>query len=94
MSDKKIYKEFKLSSWAIDHRVVIYVIMVIFFILGLSSYLNLPRESFPEINDTQIFITTVFPGNTAEDMERLVTYPLEEEIKGLSNLVEINSTSA
>ncbi len=94
MSDKKIYKEFKLSSWAIDHRVVIYVIMVIFFILGLSSYLNLPRESFPEINDTQIFITTVFPGNTAEDMERLVTDPLEEEIKGLSNLVEINSTSA
>ena len=94
MSDKKIYKEFKPSSWAIDHRVVIYVIMAIFFILGVTSYLNMPRESFPEINDTQIFVTTVYPGNTAEDMERLVTNPLEEEIKGMSNLVQINSISS
>ena len=69
-------KEFLFSSWAIDHRTIIYVIMAIFFILGISSYFNMPRESFPEINDTKIFVNTIYPGNTAEDIERTVTDPL------------------
>ena len=87
-------KEFIFSSWAIEHRTVIYVIMSIFFILGISSYFSMPREAFPEINDTKIFVSTIYPGNTAEDIERIVTDPLEEVLKGVSNLVEIRSTSS
>ena len=87
-------KEFLFSSWAIDHRTIIYVIMAIFFILGISSYFNMPREAFPEINDTKIFVSTIYPGNTAEDIERTVTDPLEEALKGVPNLVEIRSTSS
>ena len=87
-------KEFLFSSWAIDHRTIIYVIMAIFFILGISSYFNMPRESFPEINDTKIFVSTIYPGNTGEDIERTVTDPLEEALKGVPNLVEIRSTSS
>ena len=45
-------KEFLFASWAIDHKTVVYVIMAIFLILGISSYFNMPRETFPEINDT------------------------------------------
>lgn len=90
----KTNKEFLFASWAIDHKTVIYVIMFIFLILGVSSYMNMPRESFPEINDTKVFVSTVFPGNTAEDIERLVTDPLEEALKGVPNLVEITSTSS
>ena len=40
-------KEFSLSSWAIDHSTVIYVIIGLFFLLGISSYMNLPRENYP-----------------------------------------------
>ena len=87
-------KEFIFSSWAIEHRTVIYVIMSIFFILGISSYFSMPREAFPEINDTKVFVSTIYPGNTAEDIERIVTDPLEEALKGVSNLVEIRSTSS
>jgi len=90
----KTNKEFLFSSWAIDHKTVIYVIMAIFLILGISSYISMPRESFPEINDTKVFVSTVFPGNTAEDIERLVTDPLEEALKGVPNLIEITSTSS
>ena len=86
-------KEFILSSWAIDHRKIIYVLMSIFFILGISAYFSMPRENFPEINDTRVFVTAVYPGNTAEDIERLIIDPLEEEIKGVTNLVDITSTS-
>jgi multidrug efflux pump len=87
-------KEFNLASWAIDHRTVIYVIMAIFLILGFSAYFTMPRETFPEINDTKVFVSTVYPGNTAEDIERSITNPLEEALKGVSNLVEIRSTSS
>ena len=86
-------KEFSLSSWAIDHSTVIYVIIALFFLLGVSSYLSMPRENYPEINTNEVFISSVFPGNTAEDMERLITDPLEEELKGVPNLVKITSTS-
>ena len=87
-------KEFALSSWAIDHRTVVYVIMILFLILGISSYFSMPRETFPEINDTKVFVSTVYPGNTAEDIERSITDPLEEVLKGVPNLVEIRSTSS
>jgi len=36
-------KEFILASWAIDHKTIVYVIMAIFLILGISSYFNMPR---------------------------------------------------
>ena len=79
-------KEFLLSSWAIEHSTVIYVIMTLFFILGISSYFSMPREAFPEINDTKVFVSTIYPGNTAEDIERIISDPLEEALKGVSNL--------
>ncbi|GAL73606.1 cobalt-zinc-cadmium resistance protein CzcA [Nonlabens ulvanivorans] len=56
---KKSDKEFKLSSWAIDNSTVVYVMMAIIFFLGLSAYNNMPREDFPEIKETKIYISSV-----------------------------------
>ena len=87
------YKEFKPSSWAIETSTLIYVIIFIFLFLGISAYFSMPRENYPEIKENRIFVSSVFPGNTAEDIERLITDPLEEELKGVKNLVDIISTS-
>ncbi len=91
--EKSVDKEFGLSSWAIDNSTVIYVMMAILFFLGISAYFNLPREDFPEIKETKIYISTPYPGNTAEDIERLIIDPLEDELDDVSNVVEILSTS-
>ncbi|MCK0190483.1 efflux RND transporter permease subunit [Arenibacter sp. F20364] len=90
---KNADKEFGLSSWAIDNPSVIYVMIGIFLWIGFSSYMAMPREDFPEIIETKIYISTPYPGNTAEDIERLITDPLEDELKNISNVVEIISTS-
>lgn len=90
---KNADKEFSLSSWAIDNPSVIYVMIGIFLWIGFSSYFAMPREDFPEIIETKIYISTPYPGNTAEDIERLITDPLEDELKNISNVVEIISTS-
>ncbi|WP_026808691.1 efflux RND transporter permease subunit [Arenibacter latericius] len=90
---KNTDKEFKLSSWAIDNPSVVYVMIGIFLWIGMSAYFAMPREDFPEIIETKIYISTPYPGNTAEDIERLITDPLEDRLKSVSNVVEIVSTS-
>tara|TARA_R110002072_G_scaffold7503_2_gene40678 strand:- start:438866 stop:442387 length:3522 start_codon:yes stop_codon:yes gene_type:complete len=90
---KNTEKEFKLSSWAINNKTTIYVMMAMILFLGISAYFSMPRESFPEIRETKIYISSLFPGNTAEDIEKLITDPLEDKLKTVSNVVEITSTS-
>ena len=90
---KNADKEFRLSSWAIDNPSVIYVMIAIFLWIGFQGYQAMPREDFPEIVETKVYISTPYPGNTAEDVERLITDPLEERIKNVSNVVEVTSTS-
>ncbi|MFH6602853.1 efflux RND transporter permease subunit [Maribacter algicola] len=90
---KNADKEFGLSSWAIDNPSVIYVMIAIFLWIGFKGYQSMPREDFPEIVETKVYISTPYPGNTAEDVERLITDPLEERLKNVSNVVEVTSTS-
>jgi len=90
---KKVDKEFGLSSWAINNKTTMYVAIVILLFLGGSAYFSMPRENFPEIKETKIYISSIFPGNTAEDIEKLITDPLEDKLKDVSNVVEITSTS-
>ena len=90
---KKIDKDFKLSSWAIRNKTTIYALMGVFFFYGISAYFSMARENFPEVKETKIYISTVYPGNTAEDIEKLITDPLEDKVKTVSNVVEVSSTS-
>lgn len=61
--------------------------------MGLTSYLIMPREQDPEINFYWINISTVLPGASAEDVEKLVTSPLEDAIKNVQDISFTNSTS-
>ncbi len=90
---KKVNKEFLLSSWAIGNKTTMYVLIAVILILGMSAFFKMPRENFPEIKETKIYISSVFPGNTAEDIEKLITDPLEDQLKTVSNVIEITSTS-
>jgi multidrug efflux pump len=90
---KKIFKEFGLSSWAITNKTTMYVLIVLILILGAGAYYSMPRESFPEVKETKIYISSIYPGNTAEDVEKLITDPIEDKLKTVSNVVEITSTS-
>ncbi|WP_026932704.1 efflux RND transporter permease subunit [Christiangramia echinicola] len=95
MAKKKTHleKEFPLSSWAIKNKTTIYIGMILILFFGISAYFSMPRESFPEIKETKIYVSSLYPGNTAEDIEKLITNPLEDKLKTVSNVVEIVSTS-
>ncbi|MGC6432068.1 MAG: efflux RND transporter permease subunit [Jejuia sp.] len=91
--NKKVDKEFPLSSWAINNKTTMYVLITVILIMGAGAYFSMPRENFPEIKETKIYISSVYPGNTAEDIEKLITDPIEDKLKTVSNVVEITSTS-
>jgi len=90
---KQVDKEFGLSSWAISNKTTIYVVIFLILVLGAKAYMNMPRENFPEIHDTKIYVSSIFPGNTAEDIEKLITDPLEDKLKNVSNVIKTTSTS-
>lgn len=90
---KDIFKEFKPSSWAIDNRTAIYIITVIITLTGIMSYINIPKESFPDISLPNIYISVVYPGTSPKDMENLVVRHIEKECKGISGVKKIKSNA-
>jgi multidrug efflux pump len=85
-------KEFGISSWAINNRVTVYIFTALIVITGLIAYITMPREDFPEIIENKIYISSIFPGNSAEDVEKLIIKPLEKQIKNISGVDKITSS--
>ncbi len=90
---KNKLKEFAATSWSIDNRTSIYVLTIIITMLGILSYISIPKEQFPEIIIPTIIINTPYPGTSPEDMENLVTRPIEKETKALADVKKITSKS-
>ena len=69
------------------------IFMAVVLVMGIAAYVLMPREQDPEINFNWINMTTVLPGASAEDVERLVTDPLEEAIARLQDVRFVVSSS-
>ena len=89
------FKQFKPTSWAIDNRTATYVITILISLYGLTKFNTLPKEQFPDIVVPTISINTIYFGNSAKDIENLVTRPIEKQLKGISGakVKKIQSTS-
>ena len=90
---KEIIKEFKPTSWSIDHKVSIYVLVFIIAIFGIINYNSVPKEQFPEIIIPNILINTVYPGASPEDVENLITRPIEKQLKSVKDVKKISSNN-
>ncbi|NNT70816.1 efflux RND transporter permease subunit [Flavobacterium sp. IMCC34852] len=86
-------KEFGISSWAVDNRVTVYIFTFLIVVTGLIAYITMPREDFPEIIENKVYVSSVFPGNSAEDVEKLIIKPLEKEFKNISGIEKITASS-
>jgi multidrug efflux pump len=83
-----------VNEWALRRQAAVLMLMVILVIVGVYSYLTLPRESFPDITIPYVFVTTTYEGVAPEDMETLITMPIERKLKGLSDVEEVRASSA
>ncbi len=87
-------KEFGLTSFSIDNRISVLVLLLLVAILGIQSYITIPKESSPDITVPNILVITTYPGVSPEDMESLITRKLEDELSGISDIKQMESTSA
>ncbi|MBN2662058.1 MAG: efflux RND transporter permease subunit [Bacteroidales bacterium] len=95
MEDLKIkIRDFKLTAWALNNKNTVYIALFALLIFGFYAYKNMPKELFPEINFPTVFVQTIYSGNSASDIENLITDPLENELNGLDGINELRSTSA
>lgn len=83
-----------IADFSVKNSVFVNLLMGAIIIMGLVFALALPLEIFPSVRLEIVKITTAFPGASAEDVEKLVTIPIEEEIKNTSGIKILRSTSS
>src|SRR6201994_3105095 len=92
---KEKFKQFKPTTWSIKNKTSIYLLMVFVTVWGVMQFVTLPKEQFPDIVISQIYVQTIYVGNSPKDIENLVTKPIEKQIKGITGakIDKVTSTS-
>ena len=90
---KGIIREFGLSSLSVNNGTSILILTFLIVIMGIAAYKIIPKESMPEVVIPTVYIGTPYPGNSPVDIENLITRPIEKELKSISGIKEIRSTS-
>src|SRR3990167_4599682 len=90
--DPKLSKT-AIAGYLTNYRYVLLLILTIVSI-GAFSFLKLPRRLNPEVKIPIVTVATVFPGANPQDVESLLTVPIEDEISGLEGIEKISSSSA
>ncbi len=89
--DKGLSNSF-VAKYILNLRLIILIVLGI-IVFGLTSYTSLPRNLYPDIKIPIVIVTTVLPGANPQDVESLVTIPLEDSVTGLSKVDTIQSSS-
>ena len=77
----------------IQYKFLIIALFIAISSFGYKAYTNIPVDAFPDITPKQVVIYTESPGNSAEDIEKLITYPIEAAMSGLPGVKMILSNS-
>ena len=83
----------KLVSFALQQRFLIVVASLALMLWGAVSFQKLPIDAYPDLSPTHVEIITQWPGHAAEEVERLVTIPIEIEMNGIPKLDSLRSIS-
>ena len=83
----------RLIAFSLEQRLVVVALTVLLAGWGVLAFERLPIEAYPELADVQVQVITLFPGHAAEEVEKFVTIPIENELNGTPRLTAVRSTS-
>ena len=84
----------KLPEHAVNRPIMIYMFTTVLILLGVVSFVRLPVDLMPETQNPTLSVRAEYPGVAPEEMENLVTRPLEASLSAAPGIYRINSTSA
>jgi len=83
----------RIIDFVIRQRYVVLVATLLLVVAGLVALLHLPFDAFPDTTPVLVQVNVSAPGWAPEEMERQITFPIEQALAGLSGLVEVRSIS-
>ena len=83
-----------LPRFSVNQSLFVNLVSVIIIIIGILVLLGINREVFPNVSFDMVSISTFYPGATPIDIEKLVTTPIEKELKEVDGIDEISSSSS
>ena len=83
----------KLITFSLQQRTFVIIASLFLVIAGIISVQNLPIEAFPDVEDVHVGIVTQVPGLAPEEVERVVTLPIEHGMSGVPHLTQMRSVS-
>ncbi|MCI1752018.1 MAG: efflux RND transporter permease subunit [Flavobacteriales bacterium] len=86
-------RRFAITTWAVNNRTTVIVLTLLICVMGIYSYIVMPKVSFPEVVTPEIFIGTPYNSSSVVDIEKLITKPIEKELNTITGVDQITSTS-
>src|SRR2546421_4493656 len=83
----------RLFAFALPQRFIALALALLLTVGGIIPYPRLPIEAYPDVADVQVDVITIWPGRAAEEVERLITIPLENELNGIAKITFMRSIS-
>ncbi|MBI2893542.1 MAG: efflux RND transporter permease subunit [Deltaproteobacteria bacterium] len=83
-----------MIAFFVRNRATVLMLVVTTFVFGLTTYRDMPREAAPDVEIPVVMVSTPYVGVSPEDIESIVTIPIENELTGLRDLKKMSSTSA
>lgn len=92
-NNQHVDKSFGLTTLALNNKNTVFFLLFLIVVMGITAYINLPKDSYPEVEQPMVYVGTPYPGNSPVDIENLITRPLEKELNEISEVDNIKSTS-
>ncbi len=83
----------RLTVWLLRNRLLVLALTAVVAGLGVLAWTRLPIDAFPDVTNTQVMVLTKAPGLAALDVERQVSYPIEQAMGGLPRVTQVRSLS-
>ena len=80
-----------VAKYALRHRAIVLALTLLFMIAGINAFRHLPVEAYPDVTNVSLQVITLFAGHAAEEVERLVTIPIENQMNGIPKRTSIRS---
>jgi len=80
-----------LIRTALKQRIVVVVLAAVLFVFGLNALQKLSVDAFPDVTNVLVQVAAEAPGRSPDEVERLVTIPIEITMTGLPGLTEMRS---
>src|SRR5580704_4738702 len=83
----------RIVASSLQQRLLVILLTLVLIAAGVHSLQRLPVDAYPDLSPPLVEVITQWPGRTAEEVERLITVPIEKEMNGIPRLTTIRSIS-